>query len=293
MAELHWFPTYVADWLSSSAVSQMLPEQEGAYWHLLLLAWGDGTEPPTLPSDDKALAAMSRLGARWRKLGPLIRSQFDEINGRLVNAKQMAVWTEQQGRYERLASAGKRGGEAKASKRRGSSEASSMASSDAVAAKLAIAKQSELEEAVESPLQGSLPASAPGGALGIGAPRAPARPADGTTGPWRDPTPRDPDADRLAAEYFARLNQRVDAWAADNPDDALEVERVLRTEMGLPRNRDLSEMQRRALRERFLVEVREQRGWPGPDEWVTLEKARLSAGEPAEPAEPSAVTEAA
>lgn len=277
MAELHWFPTYVADWLSSAGVSQMLPEQEGAYWHLLLLAWGDGTEPPTLPSDDKALAAMSRLGQRWKRLGPLIRSQFDEINGRLVNAKQMAVWTEQQGRYERLASAGKRGGEAKAKKKRGPGDASG----DAVAESLAIAKQSELEEAVEAP-SGLLPASAPAGALGVEAPRAPAQAAqinNGSTGPWRDPSPPDPDAERLNAEYFARLNARVDQWAADNPDDALELEKTLRTEMGLPHARELSGFQKTALRERYLVEVREQRGWPDCDEWIALEKARLVAAD--------------
>jgi hypothetical protein len=212
----------------------------------------------------------------------------------LVNAKQMAVWTEQQARYERLSSAGKRGGETKAKNKRRSSDASSdatksveHAASDALAEKLAIAKQSELEEAVESPLQGSLPASAPAGALGVGAPRLPARP-DGTTSPWRDPSPLDPEADRLNAEYFARLNAKVDKWAVENPDDAVEVEKTLRTEMGLPHNRELSGFQKSALREQFLVRVREQRGWPDCDEWIALERARLAAADTAKTSEVAA-----
>lgn len=285
MAELHWFPFFAKDWLSSPARMAMRPEQRGAYIDLLAVAWGNGDEPPGLNDNDVELASLSGLGRRWKDLGPLIKAQFIAAEGRLTNQKLTEVWHEQQSKHSKAVERGKTGGRTRADNLKSKSRLARDTGIDR-------ANQSESEEAVES-LTGSLPASAPGGALGVEVPRAPAQTAqinNGTTGPWRDPAPLDPDADRLAAEYFARLNARVDKWAADNPDDALEVERVLRAEMGLPRNRELSEMQRRALRERFLVEIREQRGWPGPDEWVTLEKARLLAGESSEP---SAASEAA
>ncbi|HLJ20061.1 MAG TPA: DUF1376 domain-containing protein, partial [Stellaceae bacterium] len=99
MAELHWFPLYASDWLTSAAISAMLPEQEGAYLRLLIQAWGDGSEEPSLENDDRKLAAWSRLGRRWRALGAAVRAQFVEREGRLYNPKLSAVWREQQDKH--------------------------------------------------------------------------------------------------------------------------------------------------------------------------------------------------
>lgn len=96
---LHWFPMFCEKWLSSEAIGQMEPAQEGAYIRLLCQAWGDGSALPSLPDNDAALAKLSRLGRRWAKLGPLIRQQFVAADGRLTNAVQTGVWTEQQAKH--------------------------------------------------------------------------------------------------------------------------------------------------------------------------------------------------
>jgi uncharacterized protein YdaU (DUF1376 family) len=88
----------------------MLPEQEGAFFRLLLVAWGKGIDEPSLAADDATLAVLSRLGKRWPKLGPLIREQFVERDGRLYNAKLSEVWAGQQVKHTNAVERGKLGG---------------------------------------------------------------------------------------------------------------------------------------------------------------------------------------
>lgn len=172
MAELHWFPAYVSDWLGSAAVSMMLPEQEGAYWRLLNLAWGNGAQQPSLPTDDAILAQMSRLGSRWKKLGPLVRAQFVERDGVLVNEVLTSIWWKQQANYAttlRKASAGGKAKAAKMAKARASANAQGVLEAvlEAQPKVCSTGAESESEEKVElSSLQDErvLPFSAPGGA---------------------------------------------------------------------------------------------------------------------------------
>ena len=124
-AELFWFPAYPSDWLGSPAISMMLPEQEGAYWRLLNLAWGNGDAEPSLPNDPAALAQMSRLGRRWKKLGPIIRAQFVEREGRLYNHKMSEVWRDQQDKHDRAVAKASLGGKARANLLRATSSATS------------------------------------------------------------------------------------------------------------------------------------------------------------------------
>jgi uncharacterized protein YdaU (DUF1376 family) len=129
MADLHWFPVYVSEWIGSRAISMMLPEQEGAFWRLLLLAWGDGDVEPSLPDNDAALAQMSRLGRRWTKLGGLLREQFAARDGRLYNDKLSVVWRDQQDKHEVAAKRASAGGKARAAKMHQPEHAQSSASS--------------------------------------------------------------------------------------------------------------------------------------------------------------------
>jgi uncharacterized protein YdaU (DUF1376 family) len=99
MAELHWFPLYFEDWLTSRSITAMLPEQEGAYIRLLMVAWGDGSHEPWLEANDAKLAAWSRLGSRWRKLGSAIVAEFTERDGKLYNERLSAIWQEQQEKH--------------------------------------------------------------------------------------------------------------------------------------------------------------------------------------------------
>jgi hypothetical protein len=61
------FNTYTNNWLGSSRVSAMLPEQEGAYFRLLCYQWN--SEDQTITDADEDLA---RLGPRSLDAGPLL-----------------------------------------------------------------------------------------------------------------------------------------------------------------------------------------------------------------------------
>lgn len=68
------FQFYPKDWLSSTDISLMTPEQEGAYIRLICHMWDD--EDCSLPDDDQKLAQLSRLGDRWGDLMEPIKSAF-------------------------------------------------------------------------------------------------------------------------------------------------------------------------------------------------------------------------
>ncbi len=275
MTGLHWFPFFPQQYLSSPAVQAMLPEQQGAYWKLLALSWGNGDECPSLPADDASLAALSGLQKRWKTLGPLVRAQFDEVNGRLWNEKLSAVWQEQQSKHERASQRGKTGGRAKAAKGKHSSSTSTDQAENKHSQTLDRAKhiEVELEEAVRpEPLTGSvLPASPPAAP----APEGARAPADGTTLPWRASGPAvEAETARLEAEYFRRLSERAGQWIAENPEAAAELERSIRSDLGLPAG-SLSDFQERALREQVLVHLREANKWPSSDVWIAQERLKL------------------
>lgn len=104
------FPCYSGDWLGSARIAAMLPEQEGAYFRLLLYAWED--EGCCIPSDDASLAGMSRLGSRWKKLKAPILACFDtcpEHDDRLVNQKLWEVRQSQSEFSEQQRRAGSKG----------------------------------------------------------------------------------------------------------------------------------------------------------------------------------------
>src|SRR5689334_9245019 len=165
----------------------MLPEQRGAYIDLLAYAWGSGDVMPCLDNDEAKLASMSGLGTRWKKLGALVRAQFDEVEGKLYNAKLTEVWTEQQIKHGRAIARASAGGKAKARKR-GASSTEQVGDENRL-----YGRDRELEEAVEAP-KGLLPASAPVGALALEGARAPALLNDGSSRPWVATEPDDPEA---------------------------------------------------------------------------------------------------
>jgi hypothetical protein len=122
LPDLFYFPFHVQDWLGSGGVAQMLPEQEGAYIRLLALSWmPKGAPPCTLPVDTQRLAQMSRLGARWRKLGPLVLEQFATVTIAGVpyyrNEKLWDVFIEALGKHLLAKAKGASGGHAKARNR--------------------------------------------------------------------------------------------------------------------------------------------------------------------------------
>lgn len=272
MAELHWFPIYHSDWLASGAIAAMLPEQEGAYMRLLMIAWGNGEAEPSLPASSQALAQMSRLGARWKKLGPLILEQFDEREGRIYHPKLSEVWAEQQQKHAVAVAKGKKGGDTKAAKRklRDSSEdsstpspASSSARAEEVAEGVAIQNLEGAVVAQPLPGQGPLPAPAPDGAL------APAGAAPRATGARAEYRPERSEQEKLLDDaYEARLRERADIWFGSNPDDTTAMTATALVELGIAEGAELKSWQQRALYAALLEAYRVRRKLPTRDVWV-------------------------
>jgi uncharacterized protein YdaU (DUF1376 family) len=96
----------------------------GAYLALLFHHWSTGL----LPDDDEQLSAIARMSpAEWRKARPIIEKFFQPgwVHGRVVDDLADAKES-----YEKLASAGSKGGKARAENKRRLSEAISIATSD-------------------------------------------------------------------------------------------------------------------------------------------------------------------
>jgi uncharacterized protein YdaU (DUF1376 family) len=84
-----YFPLFVNNWLGSSRISALTPAEEGAYIRLLCYEWND--QDCSLPTDDDALASLSRLGTAWPKSAARLRALFDLENGRLYNPKLLSL----------------------------------------------------------------------------------------------------------------------------------------------------------------------------------------------------------
>lgn len=129
MAELHYFPLYAADWLAGEATTRMTPEQESGFFRLLLHSWLAKDFPCSIPSDDEALAELSRLRGRWKKIGEYVRAQFVPVEGRpdrLRNPRLWRIYEAQTEKHERRVTSGRSGGKAKASAKQRSSNATAM-----------------------------------------------------------------------------------------------------------------------------------------------------------------------
>jgi len=108
-----YFRLYTRDWLAGQGTSAMTAEQEGAFIRLLCHAW-ESHPPCTLPNDDVRLAAWSKLGARWKTCGRLVKQQFKPTRGRrLKNPKQWLVYTDIERQRKERSKAGKKGAKAK------------------------------------------------------------------------------------------------------------------------------------------------------------------------------------
>lgn len=97
------FDFFPEDWLTSPRVLAMLPEQEGAYIHLLAII--ANTASCCIAGDDQSLATSSRLHARWKRLGAAVRDCFTacpEHPERITNEKLWEI------RQERIAFATER-----------------------------------------------------------------------------------------------------------------------------------------------------------------------------------------
>ena len=83
------FQLCLADWSSFADILLFTPAEEGAFIRLLSLAWLE--EDCGLPSDDEALAKLSRLGEDWYAgSGERRRRKFTAEGERLFNERLLA-----------------------------------------------------------------------------------------------------------------------------------------------------------------------------------------------------------
>lgn len=280
MADLHWFPVFVADWLTSDAITLMLPEQEGAFFRLLLRAWGKGASEPSLPADDASLAILSRLGNRWKKLGALVRAQFEERDGKLYNAKLSEVWLEQQTKHERAVARGGKGGKAKAAKAQNSSSSTR-----------AVPEQSEIESLASEPNgsegqettagaapapDGAAPSAANAGDSHITPSAREALHRRGIRDEQIDAAPRGNIADHNAGlefrrtQYDAELTAKATEWMREHPNETAEIGATARIALAYPSEKSssaLTGLQRETLRGAVIEAIRQRCEWPTLDAW--------------------------
>lgn len=101
------FQFYADAWLASTDIQLMSPAEEGAYIHLLAIAWN---QPDCgLPTSDAELALLSRLGKNWPKSRTRILAKFDEIEGRYFNLRLLQERKKQE-EHRRASSEGGRKG---------------------------------------------------------------------------------------------------------------------------------------------------------------------------------------
>lgn len=76
------------------------------------------------------------------------------------------------------------------------------------------------------------------------------------------------DLERTAADYEARLLERVWKWEEKNHDAADVLRCVVQTRMGMPDLPPIGSIRWLSLEQMFREEVRKQQGWPSAAEWI-------------------------
>lgn len=107
---MHWFPFYVAEYLSDSAVVKMTPEQRGCFISLLCHAWQSGS-PGTLPDDDATLARLAGVSLRrWMRIKDAILAAWEnQRTTSLFHRRLLEEFEKARIRSQRLSEAGKAG----------------------------------------------------------------------------------------------------------------------------------------------------------------------------------------
>lgn len=271
MAELHWFPFFTKDWLASDARALMTHEQRGVYLDLLARAWGDGAAEPSLPSSDAALATISELGARWKKVGVEIRAQFVERDGKLYNEKLSDVWKSQQEKHGKAVEKAKlavAAREAKRKKGRGSSRSNRGDHLQDDPRDGHGSDQSDSEVGVE-PYR-VLPPTASGDALALeGARAAGAIPGEAPASVA--------EVEQLRRRWQRKLRASVIAWRDEHPDEWEKLIIAERRLQGPPsygvEPKPDGEMREQMMFEAVADRLRISQQWPDEDTWVERQLA--------------------
>lgn len=124
MARNPTFPFFYSDWLGSTTIALMSCAEEGAYVRLLCHQWAD--PDCSLPTDDRSLAILSRLGDGWLASSAILRGCFPQhprLQNRLASVKLLDAWVSRQEWAEKSSRAGKRSGKVRRAKHQPTPEA--------------------------------------------------------------------------------------------------------------------------------------------------------------------------
>lgn len=109
MPNLPFFPFYVNDWLGSTTIACLKPEQEGGFIRLLAHSWN---KPGCVITDNmEDLTLLSRLDSQ--ALATLLTKAFVKVQGGYYNAKLRSVREEYENHSKEMSEAGKKGAEKK------------------------------------------------------------------------------------------------------------------------------------------------------------------------------------
>lgn len=111
MSKVPMMPLWVGDFIADTL--ELDAQELGAYTLILVTMWKHGG---SLPSDSKKLQRVARIGRNWPKVWASIEQHFDEVDGRITNAKLTEEYTKVRTKLEVNAHNGARGGKAKALK---------------------------------------------------------------------------------------------------------------------------------------------------------------------------------
>ena len=115
MAKSPAFQFYVKDWLASTKVRLMTPEQRGGYADLLCHAWNE--DDCSLPNDDRKLGVLSGLFDKWDdETSDAIKPCFDLQGSRLVHLRLLEEKKKQDDWREKCSEAGKKSAELRKTK---------------------------------------------------------------------------------------------------------------------------------------------------------------------------------
>lgn len=302
---LPWFPFEVSSWMASPAIARMLPEQEGAYLRLLLVAWGKGDVEPSLPADQQELATLSKLGARWRKLGYLVVEQFEERNGRLVNAKQVTVWRKQQAAHAATVKRASAGGKANAARFK-TAPGSAASTSPSAPQEVLGDFSGDYSGSANKEVRGDYPApTGAGDSPSAPAALAPAGARAGTGDYLDKPAVREallrrgirpselpaaPDVAaldaRLAAEreraaaHYEAVRAAARRWMRTHKAEAKEIGRICRLALGFAVETPLTGFKADALERDVVTAISDRHDWPDVDAWDGCELVIEPAADP-------------
>jgi len=154
MTDLPFMPLWVSTYEAHTAHLSLC--EDGAYNRLLRLCWR--TPGGTIPADDTWVMRQMRVDAETfaSTVKPMLEEFFKVRRGRYVNDKLKELFDGAHEKSERRKNAGRKGGEAKSLKSKGSASSNATAKPEQCSSKLELELHTELDDAKASEVRAPL-----------------------------------------------------------------------------------------------------------------------------------------